>query len=137
MHNDDDIYKGSPGVGGGVFRGPAIVSPLDQLGGAGGYGLTEVKSPFKYNEAEILQELHSYLLSTYGQHYIGANNIQANDIFLANDAIECRGFWKNNAIKYLLRYGKKRGLNRDDLLKAAHYVILLLYLDSITDKEKK
>ena len=35
-------------------------------------------------------------------------------------------FAESNAIKYLARYGKKNGKNRKDLLKAVHYVILLM-----------
>ena len=31
-----------------------------------------------------------------------------------------------NAIKYLCRYGKKNGHNRKDLLKAIHYIVLLM-----------
>ena len=31
-----------------------------------------------------------------------------------------------NAIKYLARFGKKNGRNRKDLLKAIHYIILLM-----------
>ena len=31
-----------------------------------------------------------------------------------------------NAIKYLARYGKKNGKNRKDLLKAIHYIVLLM-----------
>lgn len=90
---------------------------------------TTTTEPFKYREAEILDELKEYLRSTYGQHYVGKNNIQANDLVLAGDRTEARGFWKWNAIKYLLRYGKKKGTNKADLLKALHYTILLVYLD--------
>jgi hypothetical protein len=32
----------------------------------------------------------------------------------------------DNSLKYLMRYGKKNGSNRDDLLKAVHYIILAL-----------
>ena len=42
-------------------------------------------------------------------------------------------FCQANAIKYLSRYGRKSGYNRKDLLKALHYVILLLN----NDKDKK
>jgi hypothetical protein len=86
--------------------------------------------PFKYDEAENLDEVYKYLLSTYGEHYIGKNNVQVNDLVLAQDHKEVMGFWKLNAVKYLLRYGKKGGCNRKDLLKAIHYVILLMHLDT-------
>jgi hypothetical protein len=37
-----------------------------------------------------------------------------------------KDFCQANAIKYLCRYGKKNGYNRNDLLKAVHYIILLM-----------
>jgi len=37
-----------------------------------------------------------------------------------------KDFCQANAIKYLIRYGKKMGKNRKDLLKSIHYIILLL-----------
>ena len=45
-----------------------------------------------------------------------------------------KDFCQANAIKYLCRYGKKDGKNRKDLLKAIHYVILLM---SSEDKDAK
>jgi hypothetical protein len=37
-----------------------------------------------------------------------------------------KDFCQANAIKYLCRYGKKDGYNRKDLLKAIHYIVLLM-----------
>ena len=37
-----------------------------------------------------------------------------------------KDFCQSNAIKYLARFGKKNGRNRKDLLKAIHYIVLLL-----------
>ena len=37
-----------------------------------------------------------------------------------------KDFCQANAIKYLARYGKKAGKNRKDLLKAIHYIVLLM-----------
>ena len=34
-----------------------------------------------------------------------------------------------------MRYGKKKGFNRNDLLKAVHYIILLMNYDKEQDKE--
>ena len=34
---------------------------------------------------------------------------------------------RDTAIKYLMRYGKKGGYNRKDLLKAVHYIVLLAH----------
>ena len=37
------------------------------------------------------------------------------------------GFCIGNIVKYALRYGKKEGRNRKDLLKILHYGIMLVY----------
>ena len=86
----------------------------------------------KYNEDKICKEIENYIKSTYGQHYSsGKDGIQALDL-LKSIGIKS-DFCQANAIKYLSRYGRKNGYNRKDLLKAIHYVILLLN----NDKEKK
>jgi len=85
----------------------------------------------KFNEDKICKEILDYIKSTYGQHYSsGKDGIQVLDL-LKSIGIKS-DFCQANAIKYLSRYGKKGGRNRKDLLKAIHYVILLLN----NDKEK-
>ena len=92
----------------------------------------------KYKEKDILNKIEKYILSTYEQHYSNEityekgkekyskteNNIQAMDIFRALNID--KDFCHANALKYLLRYGKKEGHNDNDLYKAIHYIILLL-----------
>jgi hypothetical protein len=78
-----------------------------------------------YDETRVLSEIRDYIGSTYVSHYTNDNNdIQVLDIYRA------RGTMTNtcidNSLKYLMRYGKKNGSNRDDLLKAVHYIILAL-----------
>ena len=79
----------------------------------------------KYNEEEILKQVIEYIKSTYNQHYsTDGKGLQAMDIFrnLGIDKNHCHA----NAIKYLLRYGKKQGRNQEDLYKAIHNIVLLL-----------
>ena len=80
----------------------------------------------KYNEQKILNEIKEYIENTYDQHYSGGTDgkIQVQDL-LRQLGID-KDFCQANAIKYLARYGKKNGRNRKDLLKAIHYVILLM-----------
>tara|TARA_R100000329_G_C7476220_1_gene167792 strand:+ start:90 stop:383 length:294 start_codon:yes stop_codon:yes gene_type:complete len=80
----------------------------------------------KYNEKKIIQEVMNYIESTYTQHYsVGRDGkIQVQDL-LRQLGID-KDFCQANAIKYLARYGKKNGRNRKDLLKAMHYIILLM-----------
>ena len=79
----------------------------------------------KYGEDKIVKEIHDYIKSTYSEHYS-----TTKDGFQVQDMLRHLGidkdFCQANAIKYLARYGKKNGKNRKDLLKAIHYVVLLM-----------
>ena len=79
----------------------------------------------KYGEEKIINEIKTYLESTYQQHYSTTDEgFQVQDI-LRHLNIN-KDFCQANAIKYLCRYCKKNGYNRTDLLKAVHYIILLM-----------
>ena len=79
----------------------------------------------RFNENKFLKEVKSYIEGTYNQHYVGNKQIQTIDVWetLGNIDSTCR----DTAIKYLMRYGKKGGYNRKDLLKAVHYIVLLAH----------
>lgn len=89
----------------------------------------------KYREKDILRDVEAYIDSTYNQHYVGEHGIQTFDVWSALDIAPevCRG----TAIKYLMRYGKKEGYNKKDLLKAIHYIILLMYFSETSDHTNK
>ena len=85
----------------------------------------------KYNEDKILKEIGEYIANTYGEHYSTTKEgMQAQDMLRHLDID--KDFCQANAIKYLCRYGKKDGKNRKDLLKAIHYIVLLLDSESNT-----
>lgn len=80
---------------------------------------------YKYNELNVIREFLTYLSNTYrGHHYVGKNGIQVNDLLIANGIAP--NFWSGNIIKYVARFGNKNGVSRKDLIKALHYLILLL-----------
>ena len=83
---------------------------------------------FKYEEPKFLKEVVDYIEKTYNQHYVGNKQIQTIDVWQTLGSVDttCR----DTAIKYLMRYGKKGGHNRKDLLKAVHYNVLLAYFTS-------
>lgn len=83
---------------------------------------------WNYKEDQIVDDFYDYLKSTYGQHYAtDEKDLQCFDAWIAmGDATPT---FRNTAIKYLWRYGKKGGNNKKDLLKAMHYVLLCLYND--------
>jgi len=87
----------------------------------------------KYNEDQILHEIGIYIQGTYNQHYSTTEEgMQVQDMLRHLDID--KDFCQANAIKYLCRYGKKDGKNRKDLLKAIHYIVLLL--DSENNENK-
>ena len=80
---------------------------------------------YKYNEDIVLTEIEEYIDATYKGHYTNSNNsVQGLDIWKARGTMSDSCI--DTSIKYLLRYGKKEGKNRKDLLKAVHYLVLAL-----------
>ena len=91
----------------------------------------------KYKEKEILGLLEDYINSTYSAHYVSEKNaedFQIQDLFSHIGIAEefCRGA----ALKYLVRFGKKEGKNKKDLLKTLHYVVLMYYYAFMQQEEK-
>ena len=79
----------------------------------------------KYNEDIILNLIKEYIQNTYSEHYSTTEEgFQVMDIFRQLEID--KDFCQANAIKYLMRYGKKQGRNEKDLYKAIHYIILLI-----------
>ena len=77
-----------------------------------------------YGEGEILADLESHMKSTYTSHYTSENldKVQTIDVFAHRGTLGSTSI--DNAIKYLMRYGKKNGKNEKDLIKALHYLVL-------------
>ena len=86
---------------------------------------------YKYAEDQIIADFHAYIDKTYGQHYQTENNVQCFDAWIALD--DATPTFRNTALKYLWRYGKKNGNNKDDLMKVLHYTIMCLYNDHYKD----
>ena len=85
----------------------------------------------KYQEDIGLKDLEEYVDTTYEGHYTSNdNNVQTLDII--ESVGDAKSFCRSNAIKYLTRYEKK-GQAKRDILKAAHYCLLLYYFDGHTN----
>lgn len=80
----------------------------------------------KYNEDEVLNMIRAYIESTYSQHYNTNGHQLIDDIIGVKNDEESLGFLRFTIARYISRYGKKDGYNMKDLLKAAHYLILLI-----------
>jgi Protein of unknwon function (DUF3310) len=89
-------------------------------------------SRMKYREDEMTREVLQHIEETYGKHYVADDEVQSLDMIFASG--HGTGFCVGNAMKYLARYGKKNGHDRADLLKAAHYIVLQLYIHSKENK---
>jgi len=89
---------------------------------------------WKYSEGKILREVEAYLSGTYNGHYVAEDSkIQTLDLI---DSIgDSEAFCRSNAIKYLSRFGKKNGKNRQDILKVIHYAILLYHFAELPFSE--
>ena len=114
-------------VGGGKVKTQKLEGPH--------YFVKYNESPkYKYAEDQIISDFHAYIDKTYGQHYMTEEqNIECFDVWLAlGDSMPT---FRNTAIKYLWRYGKKNGSNKDDLMKVLHYTLMMLYNDHYKDKK--
>ena len=89
---------------------------------------------YRYTEDKFLEEVQEYVAGTYKGHYVGGGEYQTVDIWntLGSAATTCR----DTAIKYLMRYGKKDGYNKKDLLKAVHYITLLNHYTQEIDNDE-
>ena len=92
----------------------------------------EPKDILKYQEDKSLKDLKEYVNTTYEGHYTSdqGDNVQTLDII--ESVGDAKSFCRSNAIKYLTRYEKK-GQAKRDILKAAHYCLLLYYFDGHTN----
>lgn len=80
--------------------------------------------PAKYifDEDKLIEEIKTYVDNTYSEHYAGG--IQVAEFILSN--CDSPDFYRGNILKYIARYGHKNGHDRKDLLKAIHYLFMLL-----------
>ena len=90
-------------------------------------------SDYKYNEAELVQQLMNYIDNTYDQHY-SKNKFQASEFIF--DAGHGAGFTIGNIMKYAQRYGNKNGYNRDDIMKVLHYALIQLHVHDHYGREE-
>ena len=89
---------------------------------------------YKYAEDKILADLKKHLDGTYSEHYMTEDqSIECFDAWIALG--DSTPTFRNTALKYLWRYGKKNGNNKKDLLKAMHYICMCLYVDHYKDEK--
>lgn len=88
---------------------------------------------FKYNEDQFLRDMYDHLRTTYGEHYVADDSgVECFDAWIALG--DSGPTFRNTALKYLWRYGKKGGKNKADLLKAVHYIQMLMHVEHYKGK---
>lgn len=87
---------------------------------------------YKFNEGQLIMDLREYVNSTYRAHY-SQNKFQATEFIL--DCGHGEGFALGNVLKYVQRYGRKNGYNRDDLMKVLHYALIALHNHDLNNEE--
>lgn len=93
-----------------------------------------ISKKIKENYPLQLDALGEYIEATYGEHYADEeNSVQTMDFFESLGTLETTA--RDNAIKYLARYGKKDGKNKKDLFKAMHYIMMILELNHPQQKK--
>lgn len=88
---------------------------------------------YKYEENLIVGELMDYIDGTYSEHYADGD-IEVTEYLI--DKGMGQGHCLGNVIKYASRYGKKDGFNRKDLLKIAHYAVMMIYVHDLEEKNR-
>jgi hypothetical protein len=122
MENNNVIY----GDGYTVYLTEAVEHPSNM--DAFSASLRQKMRFARFNEDKIIKTLVDYIATTYGQHYVDGEKQTQTIETIRSDRIP--GFCIGNITKYLDRYDKK-GTAKSDLLKAAHYLILLLNHENI------
>ncbi len=78
---------------------------------------------FQFDEDKLLLDAIEHIRETYKKHYSGG--IQVTEFIMSH--ANSLDWPRANAVKYVMRYGKKAGYNKDDLLKALHYITLMYF----------
>ena len=109
-----------------MIRGIEMTNITMTTDGKVGIGMpADYKIKYRFREDKILSEVLDYISKTYQQHYVGKEEIQTIDVWDSLGSVDTTS--RDTAIKYLMRYGKKDGYNKKDLLKAIHYIVLLYH----------
>ena len=129
-NDNDTLSLGRISEFGGDMDGPHFDSDTLNFSTPPTPSLTKKPGVFKYNEDVALKDARAYVTSTYSGHYTTEGS-QTQTLDLIQSVGDAESFCRSNAIKYLSRYDKK-GVPKNDILKAIHYCLLLYYFDGHT-----
>jgi hypothetical protein len=121
------------------FEG-VVLAISDRMIKSNGLSRTDRQSiNYKFDEENICKEILNFIDKTYSGHYSGkrGEKIQVTEFSLSHckspeDAL------RFNILKYAARYGSKEGYNKNDLLKSAHYLVMMInYHNKYLSKESE
>lgn len=104
-----------------IYANTSYEPNVNGSGGSGG-DYVSVKD-YKYSEDTFLMELSTHIKGTYKGHYSGG--IQTVEYVMSNAST--LDYLSGNVLKYVLRYGKKGGYNKEDLYKAVHFLMMMAH----------
>lgn len=89
----------------------------------------------KYKEDLVLEEIRKHVEATYKKHYATEDGLQVLDVWEALGSFDtsCR----DAALKYIWRFGKKEGYNKNDVLKAIHFLMYIYQYHFLKEKDKE
>ena len=86
------------------------------------------------NEWEkVLEDLANYVKSKQKGNYYGDEKVQVVDLLRSSG--DLNSFCRGNAIKYIIRAGRKAQLSELDLFKAIHYILIMILENEDADKQ--
>ena len=132
MGEDHISFNFNPGLAHTAYDDPKYYAGVDTLSFKKPQPNLKNGSNQKYQEDKGIEDLKSYVASTYQGHYTNENSdVQTLD--LIHSVGDAESFCRSNALKYLSRYDKK-GSAKNDILKAMHYCLLLYYFSGNTQE---
>ena len=82
---------------------------------------------------KLLEDLGNYVKDKEKSNYYGDDTVQVVDLLRSSDDLD--SFCRGNAIKYIIRAGKKVDLVELDLFKAIHYILIMILENEDADKQ--
>ena len=82
---------------------------------------------------KVLEDLGNYVNTKEKGNYYGDDTVQVVDLLRSSDDLD--SFCRGNAIKYIIRAGKKAEMAELDLFKAIHYILIMILENEDADKQ--
>ena len=82
---------------------------------------------------KVLEDLANYVKTKEEGNYYGDDKVQVLDLLKSSG--DLGSFCRGNAIKYIIRAGRKAEMAELDLFKAIHYILIMILENEDADKQ--